>query len=74
MNDQIEKVLNLSFYKGKDLYSDGDIEDELLNIVQNNDDYMGILKMITDGRFCIIFRLYEKICLNGTTMIKMALY
>ena len=55
MNDQIEKVLNLSFYKGKDLYSDGDIEDELLNIVQNNDDYMGILK--NDNRWPILYHL-----------------
>ena len=55
MNDQIEKVLNLSFYKGKDLYSDGDIEDELLNIVQNNDDYMEILK--NDNRWPILYHL-----------------
>ena len=55
MNDQIEKVLNLSFYKGKDLYSDGDIEDELLNIVKNNDDYMEILK--NDNRWPILYHL-----------------
>ena len=55
MNDQIEKVLNLSFYKGNDLYSDGDIEDELLNIVQNNDDYMEILK--NDNRWPILYHL-----------------
>lgn len=38
--ENIEKVgnvkLNLTFYKGKDLYSDGLIEDELLEIVKNN--------------------------------------
>ena len=38
--ENIEKVgnvkLNLSFYKGKDLYSDGLIEDELLEIVKKN--------------------------------------
>ena len=55
MNDQIEKVLNLSFYKVNDLYSDGDIEDELLNIVQNNDDYMEILK--NDNRWPILYHL-----------------
>ena len=55
MNNQIEKVLNLSFYKGNDLYSDGDIEDELLNIVQNNDDYMEILK--NDNRWPILYHL-----------------
>lgn len=39
----IEKVgqvsLNYEFYKGVDLYSDGDIEDEILEIVKTTDDY-----------------------------------
>ena len=30
--------LNLKYYSGVDLYSDGDIEDELLDIVMNNDE------------------------------------
>lgn len=38
----IEKVgnvtLDLTYYSGDDLYTDGDIEDELLDIVKNNDD------------------------------------
>lgn len=37
----IEKIgsvtLNLDYYKGKDLYSDGEVEDEILDIVKNND-------------------------------------
>ena len=28
--------LNVSFYKGIDLYSDGDVEDDILEIVKNN--------------------------------------
>ncbi len=36
----IEKIgnvtLNLSYYRGEDLYCDGDVEDELLDIVKNN--------------------------------------
>lgn len=36
--------LNLDFYKGSDLYSDGDIEDEILKIVRNNASYEDILK------------------------------
>jgi len=39
----MEKVLNLSFYSGEDSYSDGEIEDKLLEIVKNNDDYYDIL-------------------------------
>lgn len=35
--------LNLDFYKGSDLYSDGDIEDEILKIVRNNASYEDIL-------------------------------
>jgi SAM-dependent methyltransferase len=36
--------LNLEFYKGADLYSDGDIEDEILEIVKNNNDFTDILQ------------------------------
>ena len=28
-------ILNLDYYSGKDLYSDGKVEDELLEIVKN---------------------------------------
>ena len=55
MDNQLEKVLNLSFYKGEDLYSDGDIEDELLEIVQNNEDYIEVLKR--DNRWPILYHL-----------------
>ena len=29
-------VMDLSYYDGKDLYSDGDVEDEILEVVKNN--------------------------------------
>ena len=34
------KSLNLEFYKGNDSYSDGDIENDILNIVKNNRDLL----------------------------------
>ncbi len=39
----VEDKLDLTFYKGEDIYSDGDIEDELLKIVQENEDCTDIL-------------------------------
>lgn len=39
----IEDKLNLTFYKGEDIYSDGEIEDELLKIVKNTDDILQVL-------------------------------
>lgn len=35
--------LNLDYYNGNDLYSDGDIEDTILDIVKNNNDFTDIL-------------------------------
>ena len=35
--------LNLDFYTGTDFYSDGDVEDELLEMVKNTSDYSEIL-------------------------------
>ncbi len=34
---------NLDYYKGSDLYSDGDVEDTILDIVKNNTDFTDIL-------------------------------
>lgn len=48
-------VLNLTYYKGNDLYSDGEIEDELLDIVTNNEDYTKILR--NDNRWAILYHL-----------------
>jgi SAM-dependent methyltransferase len=47
--------LNLDFYSGKDYYSDGDIEDILLDIVKNNTNYDEVLA--TDGRWPILYHL-----------------
>jgi SAM-dependent methyltransferase len=47
--------LNLNFYSGTDYYSDGDIEDELLEIVKSTDDYTEILA--NDNRWPILYHL-----------------
>lgn len=47
--------INLDYYTGADYYSDGDIEDELLHIVQNNTDYTEVLKH--DERWPILYHL-----------------
>lgn len=39
----MDNVLNLKYYCGQDNYSDGDIEDELLEVVKNNDEYYDFL-------------------------------
>lgn len=50
-----EKALNLTFYEGEDLYSDGDIEDELLQIVQTHKNLEEYLQ--TDNRWPILYHL-----------------
>ncbi len=47
--------LNLDFYTGTDFYSDGDIENELLEIVKKTDDYSEILR--NDNRWPILYHL-----------------
>ena len=47
--------LNLKFYTGADFYSDGDIEDELLDIVKRTNDYDDILA--NDSRWPILYHL-----------------
>ena len=47
--------INLDFYTGTDYYSDGDIEDELLEIVKNHNDYSEILAK--DNRWPILYHL-----------------
>ena len=47
--------LNLDFYSGKDYYSDGDIENELLNIVKNDKNIDDILA--NDDRWPILYHL-----------------
>jgi len=49
LSERIGKVsLNYRFYQGADQYSDGDIEDTLLNIVQQNRSYENVLMREND--------------------------
>lgn len=48
-------IFNLDFYSGQDFYSDGDIEDELLHIVQNHTEYDSILSK--ESRWAILYHL-----------------
>lgn len=60
MTEKIENVtLDLSMYSGKDLYSDGNIEDILLNIVQNHtvDEFEEIIKK--ENSWAILYHLSE---------------
>lgn len=50
--------LNLEFYSGRDNYSDDDIEDDILNIVQRNDNVIDILA--DDARLPILYHLSPK--------------
>lgn len=47
--------LNLSYYHGQDHYSDGEIEDELLQIVKQTSDYTSFLS--SDNRWPILYHL-----------------
>ncbi|WP_107839189.1 class I SAM-dependent methyltransferase [Metasolibacillus meyeri] len=55
----IEKIgnvkLDLTYYTGEDQYSDGDIENELLEIVQNHDTFDDIIQ--NDTRWPILYHL-----------------
>jgi SAM-dependent methyltransferase len=48
-------MINLDFYKGEDRYSDGEIEEELLEIVKENKDFTEILA--NDNRWPILYHL-----------------
>ena len=49
---------NLDFYTGADYYSDGDIEDELLEIVKQTNDYHEILA--NDDRWPILYSSLQR--------------
>lgn len=56
MENQIGKVkLNYQFYQGSDQYSDGAIEDELLEMVKNETDVEKILR--ADNRWPVLYHL-----------------
>jgi SAM-dependent methyltransferase len=49
MSDRnVDEILNLKFYKGEDLYSDGDIEDTLLSLCESGRPMQEILMENTD--------------------------
>lgn len=48
-------ILDYSFYDGKDLYSDGDIEDEILEAVKNESDVNKIIE--NDDRWPVLYHL-----------------
>lgn len=47
--------LDLTYYSGQDLYSDGDIEEDILKIVKENEDYEKILEK--DTRWPVLYHL-----------------
>lgn len=47
--------LNLDHYKGNDLYSDGDVEIDILEIIKHNKDYTEIIQK--DGRWPVVYHL-----------------
>ncbi len=47
--------LNLDFYKGADYYSDGEVEDDLLEIVKKTKDYSDVLA--NDNRWPVLYHL-----------------
>lgn len=58
-NNQLEQIgnvkMNYQFYKGTDQYSDGDIEDDILRMVQEEKDVLKILK--ADHRWPVLYHL-----------------
>ena len=56
-------IMNYDYYSGTDLYSDGDVEDTLLEIVKTHDkrDFPSIIAESNHGLFCIIFQKSEPI-------------
>lgn len=50
-----KEVLNLTYYKGQDLYSDGDVEDKILEIFQKNEDIQE--RLMADNDWAILYHL-----------------
>ncbi len=58
-SEQIGNIkLNLEYYSGDDQYSDGDIEDEILNIVKNTDKYEA--EIAKSNRFEVFYHLSKE--------------
>ena len=66
MEEYIGKVkLNLDFYKGTDTYSDGDIEDKLLEVVKNGTDLEEFLTTESEWPYLYYFSPYFNILLSA---------
>lgn len=75
MTEQIGKVtLDYTFYNGQDQYSDGDIENDLLQLIMEEPDVEKILA--EDDRWPVLyhFHLSDKIYWSGILLKKMHLY
>lgn len=56
VEEEIAEVkLTLDYYSGVDTYSDGSVEDDILHIVQNTDDYEQVLEY--DQRWAVVYHL-----------------
>ena len=53
----VDQVLNLKFYKGEDLYSDGDVEDRILELCQSGRPFQEIL--MEDNDWPILYHLSD---------------
>ncbi len=70
-------IIKEDFLGGTDLYSDGDVEDELLEIAKRyseNELNQVIKERKKVGRFYIIFRIFEKILYHGSQSIKVIVF
>lgn len=54
-NKSIKQKLNLNFYKGDDSYSDGDVENDILEMTTKTSDFTEILK--NDNRWAVLYHL-----------------
>ena len=64
MGEKIGKVfLDTTYYPGKDLYSDGAIEDEMLSIARDYapEEFNRVSQKGRAGRSCIIFHISGRI-------------
>ncbi|MFC1839032.1 class I SAM-dependent methyltransferase [Thermodesulfobacteriota bacterium] len=55
LDNPIQPKINLEFYSGEDLYSDGDVEDEILEIVSSGADISQVLA--SDKRWPVLYHL-----------------
>ena len=56
----MRNIINIEFYSGKDLYSDGEIEDEMLEIVKSMNDENDLLQVIKrDNRWPILYHFSD---------------